>query len=921
MRIPFLNLFCGFPILLASLQAEVSLPEGETATSLCLSPSSNEVQEAESFIVTIELSETRLVDTSINLSEGGNRFQVGDVPILIPAGESQTVVSVSVMDDAVISRNGIYLLEFSAEDLVSGRAEIFVTDNDWDGFDENGNQMDDTYERKLVGYGADPDADPDGDGLTNFAEDKWGTDPHDPMSFPKLTVDPERSNEIEICLVTSLPVGKRMQIYGSRDMKTFEPIGDPIISNGAPIEKIIPLNSGYQFFRMAAVQSLDTDGDGLTDDAEARMGTDPRNPDSDFDGASDRFELSRFIDLERYALRSSSEGSAPPVATRSVAPRMGERPLPPDEAPMGSSDQGGGVMLFVASGEGSSRKVGIPSYHHQTVGGPITGESLVRVYHQEIKTWREATNPNPVPEGFARWDSISGRWSEGNATRTWVAQGGSYVEVPSNSNEWIGSLHTSNPRPNRHPPGVHTTFGGLGSDPQYDEEKWDSFESIYNWQTRIAAFTSDDFVQGFFPSLEARISGQLGQEFTTPMNIERAFQIASSNLGEPQLSVGAAGFVETTDWERSAEVSYSTFSFAVSPGSHSPTIVSLILLEGAGNGIVASSGNSLPSLKEKGKESLFWVSGMKSNSLAVKTEFRKTKKVYSTPGAVVTFSTGGADPLDFGFQPNDFEATIGDESVEISWMQDGSRSINITMPTSFNDGEALSILLDGESILETEVNVLPPNGEWRIRSTAFISFPFGKPGLPIPIVNLADPISRYFISGRGDAREFDYDSDLFRIRQDFVVKYIDGQFSKEDFTPEPRDTEVIILDEACLPVLDPDALLQRIGLEARVSNEWTKNQIQISPIGVNGAVISLRGAARTRLGFGLLGDIDWCYDIFLNLRTGKFKVIGANDNYPSYELYLNRVLIHEYEPEKNDLSRLYGQCEIEIVKDWADIPR
>ena len=37
---------------------------------------------------------------------------------------------------------------------------------------------------------------------------------------------------------------------------------------------------------------VDTDGDGLTDEEEARLGTDPRNPDTDSDGLTDGADLS-----------------------------------------------------------------------------------------------------------------------------------------------------------------------------------------------------------------------------------------------------------------------------------------------------------------------------------------------------------------------------------------------------------------------------------------------------------------------------------------------------------------------------------------------------------------------------------------------------------------------------------------------------
>jgi alpha-tubulin suppressor-like RCC1 family protein len=60
------------------------------------------------------------------------------------------------------------------------RTNLFIWARDWTGIDENSNGIPDWWEYKYFGHlGVDPNADPDGDGLSNLQEYQAGTDPTD----------------------------------------------------------------------------------------------------------------------------------------------------------------------------------------------------------------------------------------------------------------------------------------------------------------------------------------------------------------------------------------------------------------------------------------------------------------------------------------------------------------------------------------------------------------------------------------------------------------------------------------------------------------------------------------------------------------------------------------------------------------------
>lgn len=225
----------------------------------------------------------------------------------------------------------------------------------------------------------DPDADPDGDGLTNLEEEVAGTDPNNPDTDGDTIPDGNENNS---------------GIFNSTD--------DPGTS---------PLRA-------------DTDGDGLNDNVEnptlpfenaEQPGSDPSNPDTDDDGFSDGIEIATGHD--------PTNGEDAPLSVV-VAQWSFEEDLT-DSASAGTTADD-----LTDNSPGLSYGPGISGRAVQMSAGKLTTLSspdlnLARNWTMEAYIFRDASN-NPNNE----WERFWTKWGEGGDEYHWSIRGTAAELVP-----------------------------------------------------------------------------------------------------------------------------------------------------------------------------------------------------------------------------------------------------------------------------------------------------------------------------------------------------------------------------------------------------------------------------------------------------------------------------------------------------------
>ena len=211
--------------------------------------------------------------------------------------------------------------------------------------DQNGNGISDLFEavtrRSNPFVIVDPDADPDGDGASNHTEAAFGTDASNPLSVPQLNLN--LTAEGKLRLSSAAFPGKDISVKRSDDLDVFSPIVGSMNPTLTGLEMTLDMPEKVGFFRMEA-RDRDSDSDGLSDWAEAMLGTDPQQAstarraglrDADGDGQT---EIDRPGDLLAFAdLFANAENLRNGTSGTDITPAQASRLLL--QASFGPTDQ------------------------------------------------------------------------------------------------------------------------------------------------------------------------------------------------------------------------------------------------------------------------------------------------------------------------------------------------------------------------------------------------------------------------------------------------------------------------------------------------------------------------------------------------------------------------------------------------------
>ena len=155
---------------------------------------------------------------------------------------------------------------------------LFVLPATSKAIDLNGNGMSDIWELVYGAQSLNPQADTDGDGMTNLQESQAGTNPFSPASrFAVTRVDPVTGG---VTVHWPSVTGKVYHVYSSGNLKNWSPTGNDIVGTGGDLQSKQTPNNTSKFYRVQ-VSDVDTDGDGLSDWEEIQLGWNPNNPSTD----------------------------------------------------------------------------------------------------------------------------------------------------------------------------------------------------------------------------------------------------------------------------------------------------------------------------------------------------------------------------------------------------------------------------------------------------------------------------------------------------------------------------------------------------------------------------------------------------------------------------------------------------------------
>ncbi len=146
--------------------------------------------------------------------------------------------------------------------------------------DLNGNGMSDIWELVFGAGGLDPNGDADGDGVSNGLEAIAGTNPFDSNSVPKIIAMGYSGTNFAVSMACAL--GKQYQLQSL--LVVSNGLGANwtnemalVARTGTVVTLTAPASVAQKFFRIS-ISDVDTDGDGVNDWEEYKLGLDPTRP-------------------------------------------------------------------------------------------------------------------------------------------------------------------------------------------------------------------------------------------------------------------------------------------------------------------------------------------------------------------------------------------------------------------------------------------------------------------------------------------------------------------------------------------------------------------------------------------------------------------------------------------------------------------
>ena len=143
--------------------------------------------------------------------------------------------------------------------------------------DLNTNGMSDVWEQIYGASAVVPGADADGDGYSNLKEALAGTSPFSTNSFPKISTGVKAGTNFTVTLPCELGKQYQLQSVTVAGSTNWVVETNVVVRSGTSLTLTASAGASLKLFR-TAVSDVDTDGDGVNDWEEYKLGLDPFDP-------------------------------------------------------------------------------------------------------------------------------------------------------------------------------------------------------------------------------------------------------------------------------------------------------------------------------------------------------------------------------------------------------------------------------------------------------------------------------------------------------------------------------------------------------------------------------------------------------------------------------------------------------------------